>query len=201
MVFEHGIEGVAYDWNEDGETITTYPLTDDQDEFAAARVQYLVDSGLPAVHIDNVWGIKCQEYASVDEALANNETYTEQFTTREEWMKDNKWDDDAPSVKFLRILSDFGQENFNPAIVYSFMTLPTVEEAKVISTYKTDLVDTYLLEVTTNAIIGQTPIDQIDEQIQYAYDNLGLQEYYNVMQARYNRFLVAMGFEPVEIPE
>ena len=108
--------------------------------------------------------------------------------------------DACRSVSYTH-LSDFGQENFNPAIVYSFMTLPTVEEAKVISTYKTDLVDTYLLEVTTNAIIGQTPIDQIDEQIQYAYDNLGLQEYYNVMQARYNRFLVAMGFEPVEIPE
>ncbi len=81
------------------------------------------------------------------------------------------------------------------------MTLPTTEEAQVISTYKTDLVDTYLLEMTTNAIIGETPIDQIDEKIQYAYDNLGLQEYYNVMQARYNRFLVAMGYDPIEIAE
>lgn len=200
MVFEHGIEGVAYDWNEDGETITTYVLSDDQDEYGAARTQYLNTSGLPGVHIDNVWGIQCYEYANVDEAIANNETYTEQFTTREDWMKDNNWNDDAPSVKFLHILSEFGQENFNPTIVYSFVTLPTTEEATVISTYKTDL-ETYLLEMTTNAITGASSIDQIDEQLQYAYDNLGLQEYYNVMQARYNRFLVSMGFDAIEIVE
>ena len=54
------------------------------------------------------------------------------------------WDDDSPATKFLHILSDFGQENFNPTIVYSFVTLPTTEEAQVISMYKTDLVDTQL---------------------------------------------------------
>ena len=37
-----------------------------------------------------------------------------------------------------------GVRLFNPAIVYSFMTLSTVEEAQVISMYKTDLVDTQL---------------------------------------------------------
>ena len=184
MLFEHGIEGVAYDWNDDG-TITTYQLTKEQDEYAAPRTTYLDYNGLPSVHIDNVWGIQCQEYGSVDEAIANNECYTEEFMTKEEWQEVYDWDDDSPATKFLHILSDFGQENFNPTIVYSFVTLPTTEEAQVISMYKTDLVDTYLLEMTTNAIIGETSIDQIDEQIQYAYDNLGLQEYYNVMQARY----------------
>ena len=200
MLFEHGIEGVAYDWNDDG-TITTYPLTEEQDQYAAPRVTYLDYNGLPSVHIDNVWGIQCQEYASVDEAIANNECYTEEFMTKEEWQEVYNWDDDSPATKFLHILSEFGQENFNPTIVYSFVTLPTAEEAKVISTYKTDLVDTYLLEMTTNAITGQSSIEQIDEQIQYAYDNLGLQEYYDVMQARYNRFLVAMGFDAIEIEE
>lgn len=200
MLFEHGIEGIAYDWNDDG-TITTYPLTEEQDQYAAPRVTYLDYNGLPSVHIDNVWGIQCQEYASVDEAIANNECYTEEFMTKEEWQEVYSWDDDSPATKFLHILSDFGQENFNPTIVYSFVTLPTAEEAKVISTYKTDLVDTYLLEMTTNAITGQSSIEQIDEQIQYAYDNLGLQEYYDVMQARYNRFLVAMGFDAIEIEE
>lgn len=200
MLFEHGIEGIAYDWNDDG-TITTYPLTEEQDQYAAPRVTYLDYNGLPSVHIDNVWGIQCQEYASVDEAIANNECYTEEFMTKEEWQEVYNWDDDSPATKFLHILSDFGQENFNPTIVYSFVTLPTAEEAKVISMYKTDLVDTYLLEMTTNAITGQSSIEQIDEQIQYAYDNLGLQEYYDVMQARYNRFLVAMGFDAIEIEE
>lgn len=200
MLFEHGIEGIAYDWNDDG-TITTYPLTEEQDQYAAPRVTYLDYNGLPSVHIDNVWGIQCQEYASVDEAIANNECYTEEFMTKEEWQEVYNWDDDSPATKFLHILSEFGQENFNPTIVYSFVTLPTAEEAKVISTYKTDLVDTYLLEMTTNAITGQSSIEQIDEQIQYAYDNLGLQEYYDVMQARYNRFLVAMGFDAIEIEE
>ena len=200
MVFEHGIEGVAYDWNEDGETITTYVLNDDQDEYAPARTQYLNTSGLPGVHIDNVWGIQCQQYKSVDEAIANNETYTEQFTTRDEWMKNNNWNDDAPSVKFLHILQDFGQENFNPTIVYSFLTIPTTEEAAVIAQYRNEL-ETYLAETTTNVITGTMSVDEVDSRILYAYDNLGLQEYYNVMQQRYNRFLVAMGFDPIEIKD
>ena len=58
--------------------------------------------------------------------------------------------------------------------------------------------DTYLLEMTTTAITGQISVDEIDEKLQYAYDTLGLQECLDVAQARYNRFLVAMGMDPVE---
>ena len=55
--------------------------------------------------------------------------------------------------------------------------------------------------MTTNMIVGSTSTDTIDEQVQFAYDNLGLQEYINVMQARVNRYLEAIGREPVEINE
>ncbi len=64
--------------------------------------------------------------------------------------------------------------------------------------YRTDL-DTYLLEMTTTAITGQISVDEIDEKLQYAYDTLGLQECLDVAQARYNRFLTAMGLDPVEV--
>ena len=76
----------------------------------------------------------------------------------------------------------------------------TVEEAAVIAQYETELKD-YLLEMTTNMIVGSVSTDTIDEQVQFAYDNLGLQEYINVMQARVNRYLEAIGREPVEIAE
>ena len=53
--------------------------------------------------------------------------------------------------------------------------------------------------MTTTAITGQISVDEIDEKLQYAYDTLGLQECLDVAQARYNRFLVAMGMDPVEV--
>ncbi|MBE6936706.1 MAG: hypothetical protein E7458_09500 [Ruminococcaceae bacterium] len=198
LVFERGIEGVAWDWADDG-TIVSYPLTEEQDEFASPRTTYLDYSGLPSVHIDNVWGVKCTAYDSVEEALNAGECYTEEFMTQEEWKENYNYngEGDSPATKFLKYINEFGEENFNPAIVYSFMTPPTADEAKVVAQYKTELVDTYLLELTTNTIVGQFSIDEVDEKIQYAYDNLGLQEYYDVMQARYNRFLDAMGLEVV----
>ena len=78
--------------------------------------------------------------------------------------------------------------------------MATNEEAAIIAQYETEL-KTYLLEMTTNMIVGSTSTDTIDEQVQFAYDNLGLQEYINVMQARVNRYLEAIGREPVEINE
>ena len=64
--------------------------------------------------------------------------------------------------------------------------------------YDTDL-KTFLRELTTGLITGSISIDSIDEQVQSAYDNLGLQEYINVMQARVNRFLETLGRPVVEI--
>ena len=57
------------------------------------------------------------------------------------------------------------------------------------------------LPASTAAKTYMVDISKWGKIYQYAYDNLGLQEFYNVMQARYNRFLVSMGFDAIEIVE
>lgn len=51
--------------------------------------------------------------------------------------------------------------------------------------------------MTTNYITGAKSTDTYEEDLQYAYDNLGMQEYCDVLQARIDRYLVAMGREPI----
>ena len=78
--------------------------------------------------------------------------------------------------------------------------MATPEEAEVVAQYQTEL-ETYLLEMTTNMITGTISTDTIDEQVQFAFDNLGFQEYINVMQSRVNRYLEAIGRDAVEIED
>ena len=78
----------------------------------------------------------------------------------------------------------------------SVTTLATDEETETINTYGTDL-KTYLAEMTTGYIIGTASTDTYEEDLQFAYDNLGMQEYVNALQAQTDRFLVAMGREPI----
>ena len=202
MIYEYGIEGVAWDWNEDGESIVTYALDESQDGYASARVQFLNGNGLPAAGLGNLHAVNAVVYDDIQSALDDGQPYKELFLDQAEWQEKFGLDEDAklPSHQMLEYMLDFGVDNYHPAAYYSFTTLPTDEEAEISSMYKTDLM-TYLMEMTTNLITGSASIDTIDEQIQFAYDNLGLQEYYNVMQARVNRYLVAMGRDAVEIVE
>ena len=126
--------------------------------------------------------------------------------TEESWREQRLVTRDCPddvisgAKQMLLNLQDFGVDNYHPTAYYSYTTMSTPEEAEIITQYETEL-KTYLLEMTTNMIVGTVSTDTIDEQVQFAYDNLGLQEYYNVMQARVNRYLEAIGREPVEIVE
>lgn len=202
MLYEYGIEGVAWDWNDDGESITVYTLDDTQDGYASPRVQFLNGNGMPNPANGNVHDVKVVTYENVQAALDAGEPYAELFLTQESWQEKFGLDADSslPSHQVLNYLLEFGQENYHPAAYYSYRTLATNEESGVLSTYQTDLT-TYILEMTTNLIVGMTSIDTIDEQIQYMYDNLGLKEYYNVMQERVNRYLVAMGRDAVALME
>lgn len=194
----YGIEGVAWDWTDDG-LIKKYTLGEDQDGYKGAGGLWLDFNAFPDAGIANVWGLNCTTYDSVQEALDAGECYTEKFMTAEEWKESVNYNGvgDSPATKFLQYINDYGEENFNPCAVYSFFTPSTSEEVLINSQYRTDL-DTYLLEMTTMAITGQISVDEIDEKLQYAYDTLGFQECLDVAQARYNRFLVAMGMDPVE---
>lgn len=147
-------------------------------------------------------GVPQATYDDIDEALAAGEPYTEENQTRESWQEQHGVGSDVISgaEQMLLLLKEFGVDNYHPTAYYSYTTMATNEEAAIIAQYETEL-KTYLLEMTTNMIVGSTSTDTIDEQVQFAYDNLGLQEYINVMQARVNRYLEAIGREPVEINE
>ena len=75
-------------------------------------------------------------------------------------------------------------------------TMSNDEETAIISQYGSELT-TYLAEMTTNYIVGNTSPDTYEADLQYAYDNLGMQEYNDAMQARVDRFLVAMGRDAI----
>ena len=204
MIFKFGIEGKSYDWNEDG-TITAYTLDEDElESYGSAQTYWLGNNAFPinGGHHGNLWGVPMASYDDIDEALAAGEPYTEENQTRESWQAQHQVGPDVISgaEQMLLLLKEYGVDNYHPTAYYSYTTMATVEEAAVIAQYETELKD-YLLEMTTNMIVGSVSTDTIDEQVQFAYDNLGLQEYINVMQARVNRYLEAIGREPVEIAE
>ena len=107
------------------------------------------------------------------------------------------WTDISPLHRFLNLMNEFGHPK-----IFILTTMPTSnalatdEEAAVINTYMTDLT-TYLNEMTTSYITGIKTTDTYEEDLQYAYDNLGMQEYADVIQARIDRYLVVLGREPI----
>lgn len=202
MIFKHGIEGKAYDLNDDG-SMTTYTLSDDEiQSYGPAQTYWCANNAFPinGGHHGNIWGIRQNEYSDIDAALAAGEPYFQDFTTREKWQEQKKVGSDvlAGSEQMLLNIKAFGKDNYRPTAYYSYTTMATNDEAAIINQYATDL-KTYLNEMTTNMIVGSASTDTIDDQIQFAYDKLGLQEYINVMQARVNRYLEAIGRDAVVI--
>ena len=106
----------------------------------------------------------------------------------------------SPLNRFYNYLNDFGTDNIQFAMNIDFYTLSNDEETAVISQYQSDLT-TYLAEMTNGYITGTKSTDTYEADLQYAYDNLGMQEYIDVQQARANRFLVAMGRDAIAIGE
>lgn len=202
MTFRYGIEGKAWDYSPDGKSIVTYELTEDElYSYGSAQTYWLGNSCFPinGGHHGNLWGLPNVTYSDFDAALNANEPYYEMgFNTIEGWKQA------YPQAKegvingaeaVLRQLRDFGKDNYRPTAYYSYTTMSTNDEADILMQYETEL-KTYLQEMTTNVIIGSESVDGIDEKIQFAFDNLGLKEYYNVMQSRVNRYRSATG-EPV----
>ena len=129
--------------------------------------------------------------------------YTWKNLTIDDWkeqFKDYNWVDMSPLNRFYNYLNDFGTDNIQFAMNIDFYTLSNDEETAVISQYQSDLT-TYLAEMTNGYITGTKSTDTYEADLQYAYDNLGMQEYIDVQQARANRFLVAMGRDAIAIGE
>ena len=208
MIFKHGIEGKAYDWNDDG-SITNYTLPDgDLQSYGAAQTYWVNNNAFPMCGGGNanLWGVVKNVYDDVDEALAAGEPYAQDFQTEEEWLEKYQAIREVPegaihgAKQMLMYIKDQGKDFYHPTAYYSYTTMATPEEAAIIAQYETDL-KTYLQEMTTNMITGSKSTDTIDEQIQIAYDSLGLQEYIDVMQARVNRYLEAIGRDTIAIGE
>ena len=207
MLFKHGVEGKAYEWNDDG-SITNLVI-DNEDELysnGAGQTYWINQNAFPMCgggHA-NMWGVVQNVYDDAQAALDAGEPYSQDFTTREEWLAKYQAirtvpDDAVHGAELMfKYIIEQGEDFYHPTAYYSYTTMATPEEAEVIATYGTEL-KTYLMEMTTSMITGAKSTDTIDEQVQFAYDNLGFQEYINAMQSRVNRYLVTIGRDPVEV--
>ena len=120
--------------------------------------------------------------------------------TKEEFDEANamyNYDDASPLEQYYRMIDSIGLENLTVKLNTTYAAPATVEESEISALYYTDL-NTYLMEMTTGYITGTKSIETYEEDIQYAYDTLGLAEYVGAMQARVNRYLEAIGHATYE---
>ncbi|MBE6935688.1 MAG: hypothetical protein E7458_04210 [Ruminococcaceae bacterium] len=201
MVFKHGIEGVAWDWNEDKTGLITYTLTEEElPRFGAAQTYWCSNNCFPinGGHHGNLWAVPQIVYDDAALAVEEEAYYKQDNMTREMWQEQRAAlgfpEDLISAAEQMLIYVAEAENNYHPTAYYSYTTMATNEEAEIIAKYETDL-KTYLVELCTNIVVGTETTDTLDEKVQHAKDNLGLVEYYNVMQTRVNRYLEAIGRE------
>ncbi len=202
MLWWYGIEGVAWDWLDDG-TIETYDLSADimKAKNYGGCTGWCNQNMLPVCggHHGNIWGVPQRHF---DDPLAVLETDSVQYKgpKHDAWCESHKVPLDTinGAAQMMLYISEQGKDFYHPAAYYSYTTMMTDDEAAFADQISSDLT-TYLREMTTNMIVGSVSTDTIDEQVEFAFDNLYLQEYIDIMQARVNRYLKAIGREPVPI--
>jgi len=196
----YGIEGKAWDYEDDGVHIHDYTL-DEGYEKGDIDQQYLCNMDnswlgflgyFPIPYFKDLWDPEARIYQSAQEAIDAGEPYAEAGIAREVWMANNKVDYDQPNWVQLNNVAQYGEKNINVACYYDFETLPTAEEAEIQGDLASDL-KTYVQEVGTKLIIGDYDVANLQQYIDYAYDNLGLQQYIDIQQARVDRYMKAMG--------
>ena len=201
MLLTYGIEGKSYDIMEDGRVYQYKVPTDyskEEKESYGDLWHYAPWCMFPQIQAGFAWDPIQAEYTSVQEALDAGEPYNWKNLTIDEWKeqyKDYNWTDMSNLNRFYLYLNDYGTDNIH-FDGYSFQTLATTDEADTLAKYGADLT-TYLAEMTMGYITGSASSDTYESDLQYAYDNLGFDEYVRAMQSRIDRFLVAMGREPV----
>ncbi|MBE6935690.1 MAG: hypothetical protein E7458_04220 [Ruminococcaceae bacterium] len=201
MIFKYGIEGTAWDWNEDKSGIVMYELTEEElPRFGPALTYWCSNNCFPinGGHHGNVWGVPQLVYDDAELAIEEEAMYKQENKTRAEWQEQRAAlgfaaDLIDASEQMLYYVAD-AKNAYRPTAYYSYTTMATNEEADIIAKYETDL-KTYLVELCTNIVVGTKSIDTLEDDIQHAKDKLGLVEYYNVMQTRVNRYLEAIGRE------
>ncbi len=198
----YGIEGMAWEYEEDGVHIDDFRTHEGYTK-GDIEQQYIPDMDsswinflgyFPTPFFKDLWDPTAVTYTTAQDAIDAGEPYAEGATTREIWIGNQSpaIDYDQPNWQTLNAIAEYGEKNINFAPYYDFETLPTVEEATIQADLASDL-KTYVIEVGTKLIIGDYNVADLQSYIDYAYENLGLQEYLDVQQARVDRFFEAMG--------
>lgn len=202
LLYYFGIEGMAWEFEEDGVTVDDYTKREGYTK-GDIENQYLSLTGMenafagmvsytPNPKDQDLWASNAHIYNSFEEALEAGEPYAQNGYDEARWMDLNNWDEESPYHKFMGYINDYGEENINWAAYYSFVTLPTIEEAQVQADYGNDL-KTYLVETATKLVTGEYNVADIQSYIDHATDTLGLDAYVEAQQARVDRFMDAMG--------
>lgn len=202
-MLQWGVEGKAWDWGEDG-TVVKYDLSEDDALNYRGMWTYMTWTAFPQVDTSIVYHYKARMYDGIQDALDNGEPYAHQdYASFEEWNavtanammhytdEGNNWE------VYFNDLIEFGVENIDWTMAATFTTSYTANEMETIGKYEGDI-KTYIDELNLGYITGQKSTDTYEDDIQYAYDNLGLQEYIDALQAASNRYLVAVGRDPIE---
>ena len=203
LVYYFGVEGMAWEFEEDGVTVDAYTNRPDYKK-GDIENQYLSLQGMdnafmgmvsycPNPKSGDLWSTNACQYSTYQQAIDADEPYSSSKYDEAEWMRRNEWNESSPTRKSLQQIADYGEENINWAAYYSFTTLPTNEEIEVMNQYGTDL-KTFLQEVATKLVTGEYDIADLESYIDYAYE-IGLQEYIDAVQASVDRYMVAMGLK------
>ncbi len=201
LLKHYGIENESWEYGEDGSIIdyTTLPGYVSGD----IEYQYRALSSLkeqwsdfmtyfPCPATKDMWEVNAAVYTSHTDALEHGEPYAARNLDMDGWMAQNNWNEESPLNKLMKNVAEIGDENINWACYYSYPALATEDELLIQSEYGNEL-KTYLQETTTKLIIGDYEIADLQSYIDYAFENLYLQEYIDAQQGRVDRFLEAIG--------
>ena len=200
MTLMYGLEGYGYEYDEDGNFVMLTMTDQDEDYSYGDCWHYLSGNFYPQIQLGWVWDPQQNVYHDFNEAVENGEPYTWKFMTKEEFDEANamyNYDEKSPLQQYYEMLDAIGLENLTIKLNTTYGAPATAAESEISGLYYTDL-NTYLMEMTTGYITGTKSIDSYEQDIQYAYDNLGLAEYVASRQARTNRYLEAIGYPPYE---
>ena len=197
-----GVEGKAWEYEADGKTIHDftadpgYVRGDIENQYLAYT--YMDNSWanfsayFPIPFFEDLWAPDSMTYQSYKEALDAGEPYTEKGYDLEHYKELYSTDDISPNHYMMNYIADYGEENINWACYYSYPTLPTHDEIKTQSEYGGELT-TYLQETATKMVIGDYKIADLQSYIDYARENLYMDEYIAAQQTRIDRFRDAIG--------
>ena len=201
MLRYFGVEGKAWEYNSDGSihdftADAGYTKGDIDNQYIALTY---MDNGwanfaawFPIPFFEDLWAPDSRTYASYQEALDAGEPYTEKGYDLAHYKELYSTDDISPNNQMMLCINDYGESNINWACYYSYPTLPTHDEIKTQSEHGGELT-TYLQETATKMVIGDIPVYELQAKIDYARENLYMDEYIAAQQARIDRFRDAIG--------